>query len=781
VNAIPQLGYLPDIIMNEDQEMTVTLTLSDRETALDELVVTVESYNPSLLYPSNFRITGSGETRTLWFKPEVNQSGTATVVVTVTDGYGFHQRSFQVTVRPANDAPLFVAGANQTCFADDGPQTIANWATGLNAGAPNEEGQALTFSLTNDNPALFTVQPQLAANGTLTYTPNPASMGGTATVSVVLTDNGGTENGGIDRATTQTFTITVTGLPTATPTPTNTVEPTATETPVPTDTPMNTPLPTDAPTPTATETPVPTDTPTATATDTPVLTDTPTATATDTPVPTDTPVATATETPVPTNTPTPAPTSTATPVPPTATATPVESPTPVHIGVTASATEEGIWIQWDPILLPNLVDVHVYMEVNGGTSFTGVNQIGTYSYLGKPEILQTSSLYWTAGNPGVIFQSGPWSDTTYRFCVYALTVDAIYGPFNTPGTIHYKPGQGEATPTATATVTDTPLPDATHTPTPVESPTPTRTETPMPTATATPVDTEITLAAQAMEDGILITWNEITLPNLADLHLYIEVDGGTKFSGLNQIDTFYYFGKPNSLQSTSFYWNAASQGISSPFLGGPLPSTTYRFCLYAITQDGLLKKYYGPYITPGEVLYKPELEKPTPTPTPIQPTPVPTPADPGVAAFSTWDSLVVYWNLNFPEIQPEDIKDIHVYVQVDGEPLADLYAFNGFHFLGRTGSGDAVSFEWKAGDGAMSAPFVSGPQEGHTYEFVLYALTQSGTPLFFGPYGTAESFFYIKPTPTPDGLPGEATPTPTETPLEGSTPTPTVTPTPNGE
>ncbi len=42
-------------------------------------------------------------------------------------------------------------------------------------------------SVSNDNPALFTIAPSLASNGTLTYTPNGTA--GTATLSVTLTDD----------------------------------------------------------------------------------------------------------------------------------------------------------------------------------------------------------------------------------------------------------------------------------------------------------------------------------------------------------------------------------------------------------------------------------------------------------------------------------------------------------------------------------------------------------------------------------------------------------------
>ena len=63
--------------------------------------------------------------------------------------------------------------------------------------------------MTNTNNGLFSSQPSIDASGALTYTP-AANANGSATVTVVLSDDGGTANGGVDTAPSQTFTITIT-------------------------------------------------------------------------------------------------------------------------------------------------------------------------------------------------------------------------------------------------------------------------------------------------------------------------------------------------------------------------------------------------------------------------------------------------------------------------------------------------------------------------------------------------------------------------------------------
>jgi hypothetical protein len=152
---------------------------------------------------------------TLTFTPEFAAGGTATVTVTEHDDGGTADggtdtgptASFTITVTAVNQQPTFTAGGAQTS-AEDTPVSGVQWATAITAGA-NEGSQTLSFTVTNDDNALFSVQPSIDAAGRLSYTPAP-DRNGSATVSVTLHDNGGTANGGVDTSTTATFTLTVT-------------------------------------------------------------------------------------------------------------------------------------------------------------------------------------------------------------------------------------------------------------------------------------------------------------------------------------------------------------------------------------------------------------------------------------------------------------------------------------------------------------------------------------------------------------------------------------------
>jgi hypothetical protein len=117
-----------------------------------------------------------------------------------------------VSVSPVNDAPSFTAGANQTVAEDSGPHSFPGWASGISAGPADESDQQLTFEVTNNtNTGLFTTQPSVASDGTLSYT-LAADKNGSADVTVRLKDNGGIANGGADESAEQTFTINVTAV-----------------------------------------------------------------------------------------------------------------------------------------------------------------------------------------------------------------------------------------------------------------------------------------------------------------------------------------------------------------------------------------------------------------------------------------------------------------------------------------------------------------------------------------------------------------------------------------
>lgn len=108
-----------------------------------------------------------------------------------------HQ-SFRINILAVNDAPTFVAGPHVYAESADGAVEIEAWATQISAGAANEAGQELAFSIEiTQGQELFDAAPTIDAEGTLSFVPAFGAKG-TAIVQITLTDDGGTENGGND-------------------------------------------------------------------------------------------------------------------------------------------------------------------------------------------------------------------------------------------------------------------------------------------------------------------------------------------------------------------------------------------------------------------------------------------------------------------------------------------------------------------------------------------------------------------------------------------------------
>jgi hypothetical protein len=177
------------------------------------LSFTVTNSNPDLFSVAP-AISPSG---TLTYTPAPNKSGVANLTVVLKDDGGTANggqdtssppQLFTITVTEVNDAPSFTKGPDQTVAEDPGFQFVGPWATNISAG-PNE-AQSLQFQVTNNtNTGLFSIQPSVGSSGFLTYMP-AANASGSADITIVLTDLGGTANGGAETSGPQTFTITVT-------------------------------------------------------------------------------------------------------------------------------------------------------------------------------------------------------------------------------------------------------------------------------------------------------------------------------------------------------------------------------------------------------------------------------------------------------------------------------------------------------------------------------------------------------------------------------------------
>ncbi|MFO1350908.1 MAG: Ig-like domain-containing protein [Gammaproteobacteria bacterium] len=220
VNDTPSFTKGPNPAVNEDAgaqslpNWATALSAGPADEAGQTLSFQVTNNSNTALFAVAPAVSPTG---TLTYTLAANANGSATISLVIKDNGGTANggvdtsavQTFTITVNPVNDAPSFTKGPNQTVNANAGPQSVANWATNLSKGPPNEASQTLSFQVTNNtNAALFAVAPAVSPTGTLSYTPT-ANGNGTATISLVIKDNGGTANGGADTSPPQSFTITV--------------------------------------------------------------------------------------------------------------------------------------------------------------------------------------------------------------------------------------------------------------------------------------------------------------------------------------------------------------------------------------------------------------------------------------------------------------------------------------------------------------------------------------------------------------------------------------------
>lgn len=158
---------------------------------------------------SKFRITGNSIHTTAVFDYETQNSFNIRVRTTTQYGSSLEQ-TFVVNVTDVNEAPTLADIANQTICYTSATQTVQ--LNGITAGP--ETGQSVTVSVTSNNSRLFSSLTAGNVNGgnALINYRLASGQSGSATITVTITDNGGTANGGVN-VISKTFDLLVNALP----------------------------------------------------------------------------------------------------------------------------------------------------------------------------------------------------------------------------------------------------------------------------------------------------------------------------------------------------------------------------------------------------------------------------------------------------------------------------------------------------------------------------------------------------------------------------------------
>jgi VCBS repeat-containing protein len=176
---------------NEDTAVTVRVLANDTDVDGDAPSV------QSVTAPAHGTATVNAD-GTVTYTPAADFNGADGFSYSISDGHGGTATgSVSIAVAPVNDAPTLAPVADVTAESGAGVWTVA--LTEITAGPTNEVGQQLTVSATTTNPALVTglsVGP--VANGTAELRFSPATAVGDADVTVTVTDDGGTDRGGVN-------------------------------------------------------------------------------------------------------------------------------------------------------------------------------------------------------------------------------------------------------------------------------------------------------------------------------------------------------------------------------------------------------------------------------------------------------------------------------------------------------------------------------------------------------------------------------------------------------
>ena len=202
-NTPPTISDILDQSTNEDTPTpAIPFTIGDAETPAGSLTLTASSDNQTLVPDGNVVLGGADANRTVTVTPSLNQSGSATITLTVDDGETTASDTFVLTVTAVNDPPTISDIADQNVSEDTPTGAVA-----CTIGDVESAASSLTVTGSSSDTALVPnvniVLGGADANRTVTVTPASDQFGST-TITVTVDDGADT--------TSDTFVLTVTAL-----------------------------------------------------------------------------------------------------------------------------------------------------------------------------------------------------------------------------------------------------------------------------------------------------------------------------------------------------------------------------------------------------------------------------------------------------------------------------------------------------------------------------------------------------------------------------------------
>ena len=208
LSTAPYIADISDEVINEDEAKVISLTISDAETALENLTITATASDEELLTLS---LEQTSEAVNLTVTPAANQSGgPVTITVSAEDPTGEKTtKQFTVTVTSVNDAPLAQDDSDVTMdedgvieidvLANDSDEADGDTLSISDAGTPEHGTTMIVLGKIR-----YTPEADYAGTDSFTYEISDGN-GGTATaiVSIVIANINDAPSAADDAASTQ--------------------------------------------------------------------------------------------------------------------------------------------------------------------------------------------------------------------------------------------------------------------------------------------------------------------------------------------------------------------------------------------------------------------------------------------------------------------------------------------------------------------------------------------------------------------------------------------------
>jgi hypothetical protein len=182
----------------------------------DDLDITVTSTNLTLVpedFLNNIIITRNGSNINVTVIPMPDEFGKTLLTFSISDGTNTTTRTSLLTVYAVNDQPSFEVTDTviNWSIANDGKYYSNLLVAAYSLGPENESTQKIqSYTVTASPNTMFYTQPKIIlTNGYLFFTLKGGTNVGTSTLTITLTDNGGTYYGGTNKSAPKIVTVNI--------------------------------------------------------------------------------------------------------------------------------------------------------------------------------------------------------------------------------------------------------------------------------------------------------------------------------------------------------------------------------------------------------------------------------------------------------------------------------------------------------------------------------------------------------------------------------------------